>query len=159
MKLPKLKTEWDGFKGYVSMTWDKISDEELVRVEGSLPTLINLIEEKYHTPKEKIEQKLEELYNIYIERKQALKEDITELRQDISNRSSELLGGIRDKSEAYTRNVRTKFNNLNEEHVQPYVDKSEDYIKMHPFTAVFGALGVGVLIGGIIGLLGSSRDD
>lgn len=153
MDAPKLKAEWEGFKGYVSMTWDKLSDQELIRVEGSLPTLVSLIEEKYKEPREKIEAKLKELFELYLEKKEQLKEDIGEIRDEIATRSTRMMRGIRDKSTEYTEAARRRMELLKQESIDPAVQKSEEYIKLHPFTAVLGALGVGVLLGGVFGLL------
>jgi ElaB/YqjD/DUF883 family membrane-anchored ribosome-binding protein len=158
MDAPKLKAEWEGFKGYVTMTWDKISDKELVRIEGSLPSLVNLIEEKYKEPREKIEAKLKELFELYLEKKEQLKDDISDIRNDLEARSSRMLRGIRDKSNEYTEAARRRMELLKEENIDPAVEKSEEYIKLHPFTAVLGALGVGVLLGGIFGLLAGKNE-
>ena len=158
MDIPKLKSEWEGFRGYISMTWDKVSEDELVRLEGNFVSLVSLIAEKYKEPKEQIENKIHELFELYQSKKAALKEDIAELKENIGERSSRILKGIKDKSAEYSESVKNRYNEIKKDNIDPYVEKSESYIKLHPFTAVLGALGVGLLVGGIFGLLARSKD-
>jgi len=153
MDAPRIKAEWENFKGYISMTWEKVSEQELVRLAGDLSAVVALIEEKYRDPKEKIEAKIKELFDLYLERKAQLKEEIGEIRDDLAERSSRILHGIRDKSTEYTDTAKQRIDKLRRENIDPAMDKSEEYIKLHPFTAVLGALGAGVLLGGLIGLL------
>lgn len=153
MDIPRFKAEWQGFKGYVSMTWDKVSEDELVRLEGNLASVVTLIEEKYKEPKEKIEAKLQELFNSYLDKKEHLKEELGELKENITERSSRILHSIKDKSTEYSEVARKRMDTIKRENIDPAIEKSEEYIKLHPFTAVAGALGVGLLLGGIVGLL------
>jgi ElaB/YqjD/DUF883 family membrane-anchored ribosome-binding protein len=157
MDTPKLQAEWEGFKGYISMTWDKVSDEELVRVEGNLASVIGLIEEKYKEPKEQIEARIKELFQTYLDKKEQLKTGLSDLKENIGEQSAKILHGIKDKSAQYSESAKKQMDKIKKDNIEPAVEASEEYIKLHPFTAVIGALGAGLLIGGIVGLL-ISRD-
>jgi ElaB/YqjD/DUF883 family membrane-anchored ribosome-binding protein len=146
MSLPKFESEWDGFKGHVAVTWDKISDDELLRIQGNFAELVKLISAKYGETKTAVEAKLTELYNAYLAKKNELQQKSQALFEALKQKAGDLQSGAKEK-----------FQQIRDESVQPALDKSEEYIKLHPFTAVLGALGIGILIGGLIGAI-SRRD-
>lgn len=146
MSGPKFASEWDGFKGHVAVTWDKISDDELLRIQGNFSELVNLISEKYGEKKHLIEDRLKQLYDSYLTKK-----------NDLESKSQAFVDSMKQKATEFQANAREKYQKIKTESIEPAVEKSEEYIKLHPFTAVLGALGAGLLIGGIIGAL-SRRD-
>ena len=149
MKLPKFETEWEGFQGHVAVKWDKISNEELLRIQGNFTELITLISEKYGETKEVTEKKLKELYDMYLARKDELKKEFTELRDNLQQKSEALTEKIKQQATDFQKNAKERIQKINDENIQPAVEKSEEYIKLHPFTAVLGALGVGFMLGSI----------
>ncbi|MBL0174684.1 MAG: hypothetical protein IPP94_05365 [Ignavibacteria bacterium] len=146
MSIPKFESEWDGFKGHVAVMWDKINDEELVRIQGNFTELVALIAAKYGEQKQAVEQKLSELYRSYLAKS-----------DDLQARSKAMADTIKQKAQEFQAGAKEKIQRIREESIEPVVQKSEDYIKVHPFSAVLGALGVGLLIGGLVGFL--SRKD
>lgn len=153
MSLPRFEHEWDGFKGHVAVKWDQLKDEELVNIKGNFSGLIDLISERYGEQKAVVESKLHDLYATYLE----TKERIAQGFDDLNTRSQDFADSIKAKASQFQRNAREQMNRIREENIDPALRKSEDYIKVHPFSTVLGAFGVGLLIGGLIGLL-SNRD-
>ena len=146
MSIPKFDSEWDGFKGHVALTWDRLSDDELLRIQGNFGELVKIISEKYGETKQNVEEKVKTLYNTYLAKK-----------EEMQNRSQAFIDNIKQKATEFQTGTKEKIQRIRDESLQPAIDKSEEYIKVHPFTAVLGALGVGILIGGLIGVL-SRRD-
>jgi ElaB/YqjD/DUF883 family membrane-anchored ribosome-binding protein len=146
MSTPKFEHEWDSFKGHVAITWDKLSTDELLRIQGNFAELVTLISAKYGEQKQNIEQRLSELYREYLATK-----------EDLETKSQALADSIKQKAQEFQAGAKEKIQRLKAESLEPAVQKSEEYIKVNPFTAVLGALGVGLLIGGVLGFL--SRKD
>ena len=146
MSTPKFEHEWDDFKGHVALTWDKLSNDELIRIQGNFGELVTLISSKYSEQKQVIEQKLSELYRDYLAKK-----------EDLETRSKAFADSIKQKAQEFQAGAKETMQRIKAERIEPAVQKSEEYIKVNPFTAVLGALGVGLLIGGVIGFL--SRKD
>jgi ElaB/YqjD/DUF883 family membrane-anchored ribosome-binding protein/uncharacterized protein YjbJ (UPF0337 family) len=157
MNLPKFETEWEGFQGHVAVKWDKISNEELLRIQGNFTELITLISEKYGETKDSAEKKLKESYDTYLARKDELKKEFTELRDNLQQKSEALTEKIRQQATDFQKNAKERIQKINDENIQPAVEKSEEYIKLHPFTAVLGALGVGFILGSIFAAI-SKKD-
>jgi ElaB/YqjD/DUF883 family membrane-anchored ribosome-binding protein len=146
MSIPKFDSEWDGFKGHVALTWDRISDDELLRIQGNFSELVAMIVEKYGETKQSVEEKVKTLYSTYLAKK-----------EELQGRSQALVDNVKQKAADFQAGAKEKMQRIRDESIKPAIDKSEEYIKVHPFTAVLGALGVGILIGGLIGAL-SRRD-
>ena len=157
MDLPKFRSNWDGFKGQVSVTWDKISEDELLKVEGNVSDLVKLISDRYGEKKAAVEEKVAALYKGYLEKKEELSKTLHEMREDLDERAHSIGSNLRNRADTLQQNARETVQRIREENIDPALEKSEEYIKVHPFTAVLGAFGVGVLLGGIFGLL--SRKD
>lgn len=157
MGLPRFEHEWDGFKGHVAVKWDKLSNDELLKVQGNFTELVNLIAERYGEQKTVIESRLHDLYATYLETKERIAQGFTEVRDNISSTSQDFADGIKAKAAQFQQTAREQFRKIRDENIDPAVQKSEEYIKVHPFSTVLGAFGVGLLIGGVIALL-SKRD-
>jgi ElaB/YqjD/DUF883 family membrane-anchored ribosome-binding protein len=153
MSLPKFESNWDGFRGHVSVKWDKLQEDELLRIQGNFAELISLIAQRYGEEKSEIESKMSSLYSSYLEKKEQMKKNL----DDIEIQAKDLGTKLREKASALQENARQTYQKIREENIAPAVQKSEDYIKVHPFTAVLGALGIGLFLGGVIGLL-SKKD-
>jgi len=158
MSLPRFEKEWDGFKGHVAVKWDKLQDVELIKIEGDFGKLVSLIEERYGEQKSVIESKLHELYAGYLETRERLADEFSELRDNFNARSHDLGESIRAKAGVLQDKAKERIQKIRQESIDPAVQKSEEYIKVHPFSAVVGAFGIGILIGGVIGLLANRRD-
>ena len=158
MSVPRFEKEWDGFKGHVAVKWDKIPDEELLKIEGNFASLVTLISEKYGEKKGVVEEKVKELYEGYLATRERVAEGLSEVRENIHTRSQDIAAGIRERAGVYQEKAKERITRIREENIDPAVQKSEDYIKVHPFATVLGAFGVGVLLGGVIGLLSSRKD-
>jgi ElaB/YqjD/DUF883 family membrane-anchored ribosome-binding protein len=157
MRLPKFETEWDRFSGFVAVTWDRLSETELLQVHGNFSELVHLIMDAYHIPKFDVEQQLETLYTTYMETRHVMTQEINSIQDTVQSRSAEIADVIKQKAAEYQTAAKEKYKELREKAIDPAVEKSEEFIKVHPFSMVLGAFGVGFLIGGIIGLI-SKRD-
>ncbi|MBE0645030.1 MAG: hypothetical protein IH600_13180 [Bacteroidetes bacterium] len=158
MSLPRFEKEWDGFKGHVTVRWDKIQEDDLIKIEGNFGKLVSLIADRYGEQKSVIEAKLHELYANYLETRERLAEEFSELRENVNTRSHDIAENLREKAGVIQDKAKEQMQKIREQNIDPAVQKSEEYIKIHPFSAVLGAFGVGMLIGGVIGLLSNHKD-
>jgi uncharacterized protein YjbJ (UPF0337 family) len=61
MEKAKLESRWPQIRGRVKSNWNRLTDEDLDKVNGDPDTLISMIEEKYQEPRISIEVQLEQL--------------------------------------------------------------------------------------------------
>lgn len=158
MALPRFEKEWNGFRGHVAVKWDKLNDDDLVKIEGNFSDLVKLITERYDEKKAVVESKLKDLYTGYLETKERIATELAEAREDLGAKSHDISESLKQKAASLQKNAREQIIRIREEGIDPAVQKSEEYIKVHPFSAVLAAFGVGILMGGVIGLLTRSKD-
>jgi uncharacterized protein YjbJ (UPF0337 family) len=60
-----LEGKWKEMKGEAKMWWDKLTDEDLARVEGQRDKLLGTLQEKYGYSKYRAEQELNRFLNQY----------------------------------------------------------------------------------------------
>ncbi|MCB2203630.1 hypothetical protein KQI65_02690 [bacterium] len=159
MALPRFEKEWNGFRGHVAVKWDKLTEDDLLKVEGNFADLVTLISGRYKEQRTVVEAKLHDLYATYLDTKERISKGIAEAREDLGTRSQDLAENIREKASDFQRSAKDRLQRIREDNIDPAVERSEEYIKVHPFSAVMGAFGVGMLIGGVIGLLSSRGND
>jgi len=157
MSLPKFTHEWDGFKGHVAVKWDKLKDEELLKIEGKFTDLVDLIAERYNESKTVVETRLNDLFATYLETKERIAQGFSDVRDEVESRTQDLTDEIKQRTAKFQRSAKETIHRIREENIDPAVQKSEEYIKVHPFSTVLGAFGIGMLIGGLVALL-SKRD-
>jgi uncharacterized protein YjbJ (UPF0337 family) len=60
-----LKGRWKEIKGEVKQTWGKLTDDDLVEVEGKEEQLLGLLQQKYGYAREKAEEEYKEFIDRY----------------------------------------------------------------------------------------------
>ena len=56
-----LKGKWREIKGEVKATWGKITDDDMMMLEGKADKLVGVLQQKYGYTKEKAEEEIERL--------------------------------------------------------------------------------------------------
>ena len=60
-----LKGRWKEIKGEVKQTWGKLTDDDLIEVEGKEEQLLGLLQQKYGYAREKAEEEYKEFIARY----------------------------------------------------------------------------------------------
>jgi uncharacterized protein YjbJ (UPF0337 family) len=60
-----LKGRWKEIKGEIKQTWGKLTDDDLVEVEGKEEQLLGLLQQKYGYAREKAEEEFKEFIDRY----------------------------------------------------------------------------------------------
>lgn len=56
-----LKGHWNEAKGKIKQKWGKLTDDDLIRVEGSYDRLLGSLQKKYGYEKDRAEKEIEDL--------------------------------------------------------------------------------------------------
>jgi len=59
MNKERFKGQWDQIKGKVKTKWGKLTDDDVMAVEGKSEVLVGKLKEKYGFAKEKAEEELD----------------------------------------------------------------------------------------------------
>lgn len=61
MNSDSIKGQWDMLVGKAKRVWGELTDDEILKAEGSADKLYGLIEKKFGESKEKVKSKIDEL--------------------------------------------------------------------------------------------------
>lgn len=78
-----IKGKWTEFKGEILSQWGKMTDDELDTTKGNLVSIAGLIQQKYGSKKEEVQEGLNNLIAKFSEKTEEIKNN---LRNDSSNR-------------------------------------------------------------------------
>lgn len=56
------KGNWNQSKGKIQQAWSKLTDDDLMEVEGNYNELVGRIQKKYGLAKEDVEKKINEMF-------------------------------------------------------------------------------------------------
>ncbi len=62
MNQEQAKGKWNQLKGKVKKIWGELTDDDLIKAEGSVDKLYGIIQEKFGDTKEAIKAKLDKLH-------------------------------------------------------------------------------------------------
>jgi len=62
-----LKGKWKEIKGQVKEKWGKLTDDDLITVEGKVEKLLGILQKKYGYSREKVEKEYSEFISRYEE--------------------------------------------------------------------------------------------
>lgn len=57
------KSQWNKLKGEAKIQWSKLTDDDLLRIEGEKDKLIAKLEERYHYSKEQAHKEFDNFLN------------------------------------------------------------------------------------------------
>jgi uncharacterized protein YjbJ (UPF0337 family) len=79
----KIQGKWQEIKGDIKKTWGNLTDDELDKTKGDMTSIGGLIQQKYGDSQHKYSQKLKEIYERFIDKKDdVLQRTKDKLRED-----------------------------------------------------------------------------
>jgi uncharacterized protein YjbJ (UPF0337 family) len=129
---------WNDLKGRIKEEWGVLTEDDLKSAEGHVDRLVGLIQRKTGQAKRQIEDTLQQLLS---------EPDSVVKRATASTRhvADQTLGAVRDVAE-WAR-----------EAAEGGYAEAEDFVRSRPTESVLVALGTGLVVGVVIGLVVRSR--
>jgi len=135
----KMMGNWNQLKGKVKQKWGQLTDDELNEVEGNTDQLIGLVQQKTGESREQIEKALSNLSDAA----GSAFTQATETARQYVGQASESLRGATDQ--------------IRERGMESY-EEAQRMVRQRPAESVAVAFGAGLVVGLIVGLVGSSRN-
>jgi len=166
MNWSTLQGNWNEAKGKVKTKWGRLTDDDLMQVEGNKDRLVGVIQQKYGIGREKAEQQLEEFLStgegIVAKAKEGVQE-VVERGQEIVQKGKEYAReGVQQavdkgkevvhKGKEYAEQGREYVQNTS---VSEMANDLKELISKHPVHSAIIGIGLGFLMGRM--LTSSSR--
>jgi uncharacterized protein YjbJ (UPF0337 family) len=71
-----IKGKWKEIKGEIKTQWGKMTDDELEKNSGNLTTIAGLIQQRYGSKKEEVQEKLQKIAAKFSEKTEGVKKSM-----------------------------------------------------------------------------------
>jgi uncharacterized protein YjbJ (UPF0337 family) len=135
----KMTGNWNQLKGKVKQKWGQLTDDELSEVEGNMDQLVGLIQQKTGEARQQIERTL------------------NNLSDGTGGAFTQATETARQYMDQATDTVRGAADQLRERGMDQY-EEAQRMVRQRPAESIAVAFGAGLVVGLIVGLIGSSRN-
>jgi uncharacterized protein YjbJ (UPF0337 family) len=135
----KMMGNWNQLKGKVKQKWGQLTDDELNEVEGNIDQLVGLVQQKTGEARQQIER------------------TISKFSDDAGGAFTQATETARQYMDQATEGIRGAADQIRERGMDGY-EEAQRMVRQRPAESVAVAFGAGLVVGLIVGLIGSSRN-
>lgn len=152
MEIQQLKGDPNQIRGQIKQTWGKLTDDDLIRIEGNAEELIGKVQKVYGYTREKAQQEFDKFkkdnQNLFRDTRENINQETrmagTQYGQmesgKMKNRAANLIEeDIVEPAQQYLRKAR--------EYGSQAMDRGSELVKENPGYTILGAAAVGFLFG------------
>jgi uncharacterized protein YjbJ (UPF0337 family) len=136
----KVVGNWNQLKGKVKQRWGQLTDDELAEVEGNIDQLIGLVQQKTGEARQQVER------------------FILKLNEDAGGAFTQATEVARQYADQATEAMRGAADQIRERGMEGY-EEAQRMVRSRPAESVAVAFGAGIVIGLIVGMVASSRNN
>lgn len=105
MNSERLTGAWNQIKGSVKETFGKLTDDDMLRMEGSLDRATGVLQERYGYSKERAQQEWDAFINKYDNASSSVASNTDQYLKDSSNSASNKVENLVDRGERAVKNA------------------------------------------------------
>jgi len=135
----KMMGNWNQLKGKVKQKWGQLTDDELNEVEGNIDQLVGLVQQKTGEARQQIERTL------------------SGFSDDAGNAFTQVTETARQYVDQASESVRGAASQIRDRSMDGY-EEAQRMVRQKPAESLAVAFGAGLVVGLIVGLVGSSRN-
>jgi len=147
MNWTTLQGNWNETKGKVKSKFGRLTDDDLMQVQGQKDRLVGVIQQKYGLARDKAEEQLEEFLSSadsFVSRAKDNAQDVVDKGKEIVEKGKEYV----DKGREYVeRNVRDGRDYVQNTSTSQMASDLKDLIARNPVHSAVLGIGLGFLIG------------
>ncbi len=149
MNWTTLQGNWNETKGKVKSKWGRLTDDDLLQVQGQKDRLVGVIQQKYGLARDKAEEQLEEFLSSaensnFVHRAKDAAQDAVEKGKEIVDKGREYAERGREYVE---RNVREGRDYVQHSSSSQMASDLKDLIARNPVYSTILGIGFGYLLG------------
>ena len=88
-----VKGKWLEIKGEVQKAWGKLTNDELDKTEGDMKAVAGLIQQKYGETKDGFQDKLDGIYERFVDRKDKVAENVKDSLRSTDGKDAPTVSG------------------------------------------------------------------
>jgi uncharacterized protein YjbJ (UPF0337 family) len=154
-----LKDQWEPLRPQLRSWWDRLSEADLMAIDGQKDRLISIVQQRYGYPQERAQQEVERRLQEYHDKSAGVAAAVTSAAHDVASRVTETAGTAATKAQemagaaatAVTDTVAGAGTYVQEKGVQGISGDLTDLIRRHPVPALLIGLGIGWVLSRTLG--------
>jgi uncharacterized protein YjbJ (UPF0337 family) len=154
-----LAGQWEQLHPKLRSWWDRLTEADLMAIEGQKDRLISVVQQRYGYPRERAQQEVDRRLQEYGERTAGVAATVTSAAQDAASSMPEMARTAATQAQemagaaatAVTDTVAGAGAYLQEKGVQALPGDLAGLIRRYPVPAVLIGLGIGLLLGRTLG--------
>jgi uncharacterized protein YjbJ (UPF0337 family) len=154
-----LKDQWEQLRPQLRSWWDRLTEADLMAIEGQKDRLISIVQQRYGYPQERAQQEVERRLQEYGEKAAGVATTVTSAAQDVASSVAETAGTAATQAQemagaaatAVTDTVARAGTYVQEKGVQALPGDLAGLIRRYPVPAVLIGLGIGFWLSRTLG--------
>ena len=135
----QVEGNWRQLKGSAKAQWGKLTDADLMQIEGRREQLEGKIQERYGYTKERVRKELDDWYR-------SVASDLRESGADLTGEIDAIRADLQSLTSTVSRIANKQINRAQDRAVET-ANQAEEAIRQNPLSAVAIAIGLGFLFG------------
>ena len=135
----QVEGNWRQLKGSAKAQWGKLTDADLMQIEGRREQLEGKIQERYGYTKERVRKELEDWYR-------SVTSDLRESGGDLSCEINAIRADLQNLTSTVARLANKQIERAQDTAVEA-VQQADEAIRRNPLTSIAIAVGLGFLFG------------
>ena len=153
------KDQWDQLRPQLRSWWDRLTEADLMAIDGQKDRLISLVQQRYGDPHVRAQEEVERRLREFGGRTAGVAATVTSAAQDVASHMAETAGTAATKAQemagasasTVTDTVAGARTYVQEQGVQTLPDDLAGLIRRHPVPALLIGLGIGWLLSRTLG--------
>jgi uncharacterized protein YjbJ (UPF0337 family) len=154
-----LKDQWEQLRPQLRSWWDRLTEADLMAIEGQKDRLISIVQQRYGYPRERAQQEVERRLQEYGQKAAGVAATVTSAAQDVASSVAETAGTAATQAQemagaaatAVTDTVARAGTYVQEKGVQALPGDLAGLIRRYPVPAVLIGLGIGFWLSRTLG--------
>jgi uncharacterized protein YjbJ (UPF0337 family) len=154
-----LKDQWEQLRPQLRSWWDRLTEADLMAIDGQKDRLISTVQQRYGYPRERAQQEVERRLQEYGGRTAGVAATVTSAAQDVASQVTETAGTAATKAQEMAGSAATVVTDtaagvgtyVQEKGLQGLSDDLTQLIRRYPVPALLVGLGIGFVLARTIG--------
>jgi uncharacterized protein YjbJ (UPF0337 family) len=154
-----LKDQWAQLRPQLRSWWDRLTEADLMTIDGQKDRLISIVQQRYDYPRERAQQEVERRLQEFGGRTAGVAATVTSAAQDVASRVAETAGTAATKAQEMAGAAATTVTDtvagagtyVQEKGVQALPGDLAGLIRRHPVPALLIGLGIGWVLSRTLG--------
>jgi uncharacterized protein YjbJ (UPF0337 family) len=154
-----LAGQWEQLRPQLRSWWDRLTEADLMAIDGQKDRLINIVQQRYSYPRERAQQEVDRRLQEYHDKSAGVAATVTGAAQDVASRVTEVAGTAATKAQEVAGSAATAVTDtvagvgtyVQGKGLQGLSGDLTDLIRRYPVPALLIGLGIGFVLGRSMG--------